>query len=338
MVIAVIAILIALLLPAVQQAREAARRSQCKNNLKQLGLAMHNYESSLRIFPHNGGSSSFSPQARLLPYTDQAALQKLINFSLPTYTGPGGSSVPNPALVSIFERPIPMFLCPSDSGPTYYTATLGTPPAAYRFAANNYMVSTGSGTGTNYDDRHPTDGMTATNRGIRIGDVKDGTSQTVFMSESIRGDGVNVTLPAGTTPLAPYSKYLSGSGTTTGTGPGYTGTTGGWSGNPISNPDLTLVLAAQTNWIGGQAGIGRGISWMRGLAHGVLTNGYITPNSPIPDITMHGTGFFGPRSFHAGGAHALMVDGAVRFLSNNINVATHRAIHSRSGKETVGEY
>ena len=337
-VIAIIAILIALLLPAVQQARDAARRSQCKNHLKQFGVAMHNYEATHRIFPHNSGSTGFSPQARLLPYMDQAGLQKLINFSLPVYTGPGGNQVPNPALVDVFSKVIPTFLCPSDSGPQQYPVTLGTPAVPYLFAGNNYMVSTGSGTGTNYDDRRPTDGMVAINFGVRIGDVKDGTSQTVLMSESIRGDGGDVTLPAGTTPLAPYSKVLSASGTSPGTGPGYTATGGGWSGAPIQNPDLTLVMAANTSWRGGQVGTGRGISWLRGLAHNVLTNGYITPNSRIPDVTTHGTGFFGPRSFHAGGAHVLMTDGAVRFLSNSINVATHRSIHSRNGKEVVGEY
>jgi prepilin-type N-terminal cleavage/methylation domain-containing protein/prepilin-type processing-associated H-X9-DG protein len=338
-VIAVIAILIALLLPAVQQARESARRSQCKNHLKQLGLAMHNYESSLRVFPHNSGSTGFSPQARLLPYMDQAGLQKLINFSLPVFTGPGGSQVPNPMLVDVFSKVVPVFLCPSDPAPQQYQASLGSPAVLYTFAGNNYMMSTGSGTGTNYDDRRPTDGMVAINFGVRIGDVKDGTSQTVLMSESIRGDGEDVTLPAGTTPKYPYSKILNASsGMSPGTGPGYTGTGGGWSGSPVTNPNLATVVAAQTNWRGGQAGTGRGISWLRGLPHNVMTNGYNTPNSVIPDVTAHGTGFFGPRSFHAGGAHVLFVDGAVRFLSNNINVAVHRAIHTRHGKETVSEY
>ena len=84
-VIAIIAVLIALLLPAVQQAREAARRAQCKNNLRQMGLALHNYESTYSMFPPGGNSTTFSPQARLLPYLEQSNLQGLIDFSLKPY-------------------------------------------------------------------------------------------------------------------------------------------------------------------------------------------------------------------------------------------------------------
>ncbi len=93
-----------------------------------------------------------------------------------------------------------------------------------------------------------------------------------------------------------------------------------------------------TNWRGGAAGTGRGISWMRGLNHAIATNGYNTPNSRIPDVTMHGVGFFGPRSYHTGGAHALFGDGAVRFIGDNIDTAVHRAIHSGNGGETVAEF
>ncbi|MES2791001.1 MAG: DUF1559 domain-containing protein [Planctomycetota bacterium] len=338
-VIAIIAVLIALLLPSVQQAREAARRTQCKNNLKQLGLALHNYENTFRVFPMNGGSTGFSPQARVLPYVDQGNLQNLIDFNQPVYTGPGGSQVPNPVFVSIFAQAIPLLLCPSDPAPAQSTATLGSPAQAYVFAGNNYMVSTGSGTNTNYDDRKQTDGVFWTNSNARIGDVTDGTSNTVFMSEAVRGDGIDVTLPAGTTPSFPYRKQLNASsGASPGAGPGYTGSSGGWPTPLITNPDLSAVLAAQTGWKGSAAGNGRGTSWMRGLAHNVCTNGYNTPNSKVPDTTLHGTGFFGPRSMHTGGANVLLGDGAVRFLSDSINVTIHRAIHSRNGGETVGEF
>ncbi len=332
-VIAIIAVLVALLLPAVQQARESARRSQCRNNLKQLGLALHNYEESFGMYPPATGSSSYSPQARLLPYLDQAGLQSLLDFERPLLTGPGFNPVLNPLFAGAAATVIPSFLCPSDPGPNQYTVSMGTPAVPFVFGANNYMVSNGSGTGTNYDDRFPTDGIVHVNSSVRQRDITDGASNTVFMSESIRGDGSDVTLPAGTTPPLPYRKILNAStGTTGGTGPGYTGSGGGWPSGTIINPNLNAVLAVGTAWRGLSSG--RGGSWIRGLNHSTMTNGYLTPNSNIPDIVIHGVGFFGPRSMHMGGAHVLLGDGGVRFVSENINASLNIAMHSRNGGET----
>lgn len=335
-VIAIIAILISLLLPAVQQAREAARRTQCKNNLKQLGLALHNYESTYSILPMNADSASYSPQARLLPYMEQANLQGLIDFSQPFLTGPVSNRILNPLYVNVANQVVPSFLCPSDAGPNTYTST--SSPAG-TFGANNYMMSLGSGTGTNYDDRYPTDGIIWRMAGTRLRDVTDGLSNTVFMSEAIRGDGFDITLPAGTMDRFPYRKTLNmTSGVTSNpSGPGYNGGTG-WPSGIISNPDLAAVAASGTNWRGGLGGTGRGVGWIRGLNMAVSTNGYLTPNSRTPDIMMHGIGFFAPRSFHTGGAHVLLGDGAVRFLSDNIDAALHRSLSSKNGSEAVSEF
>jgi prepilin-type N-terminal cleavage/methylation domain-containing protein len=337
-VIAIIAILIALLLPAVQQAREAARRTQCRNHLKQLGLALHNYESTFTCFPMTSGSTSYSPQARLLPYMDQANIYNVIDYTQPMLTGPVTNRVLNPIYANIANQVIPAFLCPSDPGPTVYQVPMGTPAVTYGFGANNYMVSLGSGTGTTYDSRHPTDGVIFLNSSVRFRDITDGTSNTVVMSEAIRGDGIDITLAAGAFDAFPYRKVLNMSTGASGSGPGYNGTGSGWSGTPIANPDLATVALSGTNWRGGAAGTGRGVGWMRGLNHAVTTNGYNTPNSRIPDIYLHGDGYSGPRSFHVGGAHALMGDGTVRFLSDNIDRTTHRALHSRNGGETVAEF
>lgn len=337
-VIAIIAVLIALLLPAVQQAREAARRTQCKNNLKQLGLALHNYEGTFLVFPMNGGSTGFSPQARMLPYVEQSNLQNLIDFNLKVYTGPGGSQIPNPVFVPLFAQTIPLLLCPSDPSPAQSTAILGTPAQTYVFAGNNYMASTGSGTGTSYDDRGRTDGLFWINSNSRISEVTDGLSNSIVMSESVRGDGIDITLPAGSTPAFPYRKHLNASsGTSPGTGPGYSATGGGWT-SPIVNPDLSTVLLSQTAWKGSAAGNGRGTSWLRGLSHNVCTNGYNTPNSHIPDTTLHGTGFYGPRSFHTGGANVLFGDGSVRSLSDSINRTIHQSLHTCRGGEIVSDF
>lgn len=337
--IAIIGVLLALLLPAVQLAREAARRAQCQNHLQQLGLALHNYQEGLGCFPFNGGSASFSPQARLLPYMEQSQLHDLLNYEQRVLVGTFPNQVINPDLVTAARTVVSFFLCPSDPAPRLYNSLLGSPPATYVYAGNNYMVSTGSGTGTNYDDRFITNGLVFLNSSVRPGDFVDGLSRTVIGSESTRGDGMDITLPAGTLPPQPYQKLLNASsGTTGGTGPGYTGSGGGWPSGIIRDPDLQQVVAVQTNWRGGQAGTGRGISWLRGLNHNVTTNGYITPNSSIPDVTLHGAGFFGPRSFHAGGANVLLGDGSVQFLAPNIDPFVHRALHSRNGGETTSQY
>lgn len=338
-VIAILAVLIALLLPAVQQAREAARRAQCKNNLRQLGLALHNYESTFMAFPPGGNSTTFSPQARLLPYLEQANLQGLIDFNLRPYLGSGSNTFPNPALANVFPAVIPVLLCPSDPGPTQYQATINS--QVYVFGANNYMVSNGSGTSTTYDDRFRTDGVVYLNSNVKMRDVTDGTSNTVFMSESVRGDGSDVTLPAGTLPQFPYRKMLNGSSGISPSGPatgGYTGSGSGWPAGTVANPDLHPVVLGHTQWRGGSSDSARGHSWVRGITVNVLTNGFNTPNNRIPDIQFHGSGYFGPRSLHTGGAHALLGDGSVRFLSDNVDLFLHRSLHSINGGETLGEF
>ncbi|HEY0984203.1 MULTISPECIES: DUF1559 family PulG-like putative transporter [unclassified Schlesneria] len=345
-VIAIIAVLIALLLPAVQQAREAARRTQCKNNLKQFGLAMHNYESSFRMFPmasaQLSSSQGFSPQARLLPYFDQANLQSLLDFSQPAFTGPFNALVPNPAFVTAFATPLTLMLCPSDPVPSQTHGNGG-----FVYGGTNYMVSYGSSTRTNYDLRWPTDGVVYENSSVGFQSITDGVSNTVMMSEAIRSVGATVTLPPGTLPPFNYRLTLNGSSGVSSAlqpVPGLAAS-GSWSGftnsaGMIFNPDLDDIWPSMTTWRGPADGTmrGRGVSWAHSGALSTLTNGYNTPNSRIPDVVTHFTGFFGPRSMHTGGAHLLMGDGAVRFVSDNIDEALHRGLHSRNGGEVTGEF
>jgi prepilin-type processing-associated H-X9-DG protein len=105
----------------------------------------------------------------------------------------------------------------------------------------------------------------------------------------------------------------------------------------ISNPDLQAIWSTFTVWRGGSSTAlrGRGISWAATGALNSMTNGYTTPNSRIPDLVTHFTGFFGPRSFHTGGANVCFGDGGVRFLPNTIDESIHRQIHSRNGGEVV---
>ncbi|MDQ3332190.1 MAG: DUF1559 domain-containing protein, partial [Planctomycetota bacterium] len=195
-VIAIIAVLIALLLPAVQQAREAARRVQCKNNLKQLGLALHNYENTYGVFPPNGATSqySYSPQAQLLPFIEQANLQRLIDFDQPLIIGSGGpSSRLNPAIQPAAEKAVSVFLCPSDGGEVFYVDTTKTPNE--RFAGGNYMASMGSGVGWNcYTSRPPSlptwngsDGLFWNGSKVRFRDLTDGTTNTIAFGEALFG-------------------------------------------------------------------------------------------------------------------------------------------------------
>jgi prepilin-type N-terminal cleavage/methylation domain-containing protein/prepilin-type processing-associated H-X9-DG protein len=348
-VIAIIAVLVSLLLPAVQQAREAARRASCKNNLKQLGLALANYESTYSVLPMTNAQNylpnvqGFSPQARLLPFLEQANLQDLLDYTQPAFTGPFNNLVPNPNFVAAFAIPIPVLLCPSDPAPSQ---DIGN--GNFVYGGNNYMVSYGSGTGTNYDLRWKTDGVVFENSSVRFRDITDGASNTVFMSESVRSTGADITLPAGTTPPFPYQYTLNGStGVNSALQPvhGLAPTGGPWSSfvnasGMIANPDLTVVWPTMTGWRGASSNAmrGRGISWAHSGAISTLTNGYTTPNSRIPDVVVHFTGFFGPRSYHPGGANVLLGDGTVHFLSNSIDTATHRALHSRNGREVLGTY
>jgi prepilin-type N-terminal cleavage/methylation domain-containing protein len=340
-VIAIIGILVALLLPAVQAAREAGRRTSCSNNLRQWGLALQTYHDAYEAFPMTNAQNylpnvqGFSPQARLLPFVEQVNLQGRLDFSQPAFTGPFNSLTPNPQFAQAFATPFPVLFCPSDHA---VKLNIGAGGAVY--AGINYMVSYGSGTRTNYDLRWPTDGIVYENSGVPFADVTDGTSHTVFMSETVRSYGPDFTMAAGTLPIFPYPGTLNGSSGVSAALQSVPGmaATGGWSNGPsgvIENPDLAAIWPQKTSWRGAAslALRGRGTSWAHSGALSTLTNGYTTPNSLIPDLVIHFTGFFAPRSYHPSGAQAVFGDGAVRLLPSAIDGGVHRALHSRNGRE-----
>jgi prepilin-type N-terminal cleavage/methylation domain-containing protein len=345
-VTAIIGVLAALLLPAIQQAREAARRMNCGSNLRQLGLALHNYESTYCLFPKCGDlDKDFSIQARLLPYVEQAQLYNELDFKLPAFTGAFNAKVPTPQFVSIFAQPLSLFLCPSDPAPS--RTIVNVSGVNYTYGGLNYMASFGSGTAQHYDFRWETDGFFHLVGQTSFAHVLDGTSQSVFMSETVRSVGEDMTLPAGETPKFPYQFTLNGSTGVSAnlqSAQGMQATGSGWSTyvnatGLITNPDIEQFWRTFTAWRGGSSPAlrGRGISWAFSGAINSMTNGFQSPNSRIPDVVTHWTGYFAPRSHHTGGAHVVMADGGLHFKSDGTDVALIRSLHSINGSEIVDE-
>lgn len=322
-VIAIIGILVGLLLPAVQSAREAARRMSCSNNVRQLALATLNYESAFKRFPGLLGSSTYSAQARVLPHLEQTNLHNLIDYSRPLLLGPAFRAQFDPALAGVISQRIPTFLCPSDAEDPMFPTTLAN-GAQGQTAGLNYMYSIGSGRDTFYDDRFMTDGMFWSGGFEKLAKCVDGTSNTVFIAETILGDKqVSSTLPQ-RQPIRRIANWVGTTGNPSGPG---------WlhAGAVISNPNLPALFPGIVNSYRGN----RGETWIRGVPYATTINGYLTPNHPIPDIGFHGRGFYSARSLHGSGVHLGFLDGSVRFTANNVDELTYRNTFSANGGEVL---
>ena len=339
-VIAVVGTLVGLLLPAVQSARESARRMSCGNNLRQCGIALLGFESARGSFPptdiRTGSTAGWSVHARLLPYAEERTLSDQFDFKQTPFTGPYTGQVPAPAFAALFATPIPLLLCASDPAPPVQRSN------GYDYGGNNYMVSFGSGTANGdgsfyWDFSRPTDGIVYENSRVRVKHVTDGVSKTVVASEAVRSIGNDTAFPAGSPPRFPYQYTFNGSGDFT-AGPPLTLTS-----NPTTPTTAVvdaLVAAWSTKsvtWRGGSSAAmrGRGLAWAATTQGNSLTNGFLPPNSRIPDYVVHWSGFFGPKSWHSGGANVLFGDGRVQLLSEEMDTATIRALHSINGGEAV---
>jgi len=334
-VIAIIGVLIALLLPAVQAAREAARRAQCTNNLKQIGLGLHNYHSAAGSFPYNNGGgpkpympddhgapvfpdpgsggpyTNFGALALMLPYMEQQPLYNAINFMWGLYPFQNGTDMIQST--AIYSQ-VNIFLCPSDEGR----------------GRNNYRASNG----TNFDwhSRPSATGVlvrtgTAGNKISTVATVKDGTSGTIAFVERNRGDGDG-------------AKYTPGDV--------YTGVPGSNMSNYVIHmPDAQTHLntvaipacqaAAAANHPTWNFG---GWTWAGGEYTSTVTNFALTPNHKSPDCSPWGGvgtghGFYGARSWHSGGINALMADGSVRFVKDSIAPNVWYALATAAGGESV---
>lgn len=313
-VIAIIAILIALLLPAVQQAREAARRTQCRNNLKQIGLALHNYHDTYSHFPPGRVRNGFAtPDAwysgniawlpRLLPYIDQAPLYNRINWDMGQGTsatdGHGGVNGASPD--GARRQIIPAFRCPSDPGTGQVP---WTDPAGNRVTG---AAPNGSYAPTNYvgnvglQTRLTTTplGIFGQNTRIGIRDILDGTSNTLAVSECVIGF---------------YRVDVNDSG----------------------NNTVCSGGAKDTN-----SSRQAGYSWFYAyFPQACFFNTFVGPNNKLSnDCGVNSDRVnAAARSLHTGGVHALLCDGTVRFINENINLATWGNLGDRSDGNTIGDF
>ena len=205
-VIAIIAVLIGLLLPAVQSAREAARRAQCTNNLKQLGLAAHNYISTFQVLPFGKGGvytvsvpgtaayARWSAHSQLLLFIEQGNLFNSINFNLaPETPGMAGDVAFMPPYqntnrenATASRTQVAAFLCPADAGPTVADWPGGN---SYLGNMQTWACDLGDNNPSTVSPTDTPQGIFYFQSSVRMAGITDGTSNTVFFSEKIRGTG-----------------------------------------------------------------------------------------------------------------------------------------------------
>jgi prepilin-type N-terminal cleavage/methylation domain-containing protein/prepilin-type processing-associated H-X9-DG protein len=337
-VIAIIAILIGLLLPAVQKVREAAARSKCSNNLKQLGIAMHSYHDAYNMFPYNYqlvGTNAWEAVGInyfILPYIEQGNLFN--QFQIPATAKPG-QPMNNPAVgdaamwSATYNGPmnvsVPTFLCPS-SAHRALRATIG-----WGGPGSNYGWSTGSRVQMVWVG-NAFNGMVAYQNSRKMADTTDGLSNTLLASEFLSGTGTNsgtATYPfdifsAGDGPFnavvnkdfATQAELVAiGSAARSLAGGGFRGNNGGnWAWYAAGHS--TLSTAAPPNWeypsAGGNCCPGGAWDWT---------------NAIVP-----------PRSMHTGGVNAVMGDGSVRFINNSIDLTTWQRLGARNDGQPLGNF
>jgi prepilin-type N-terminal cleavage/methylation domain-containing protein/prepilin-type processing-associated H-X9-DG protein len=294
-VIAIIGVLVALLLPAVQAARETARRMSCTSNLRQLGIALHNYHDTLRSLPvaRNPFPLVQSALSRILPYIEQENVERLVDYTLPLSAAANQTAM---------QTPVKLFVCASDGAK-------GRVPGS-AFAGTNYVVNNGSGT-VGFGLIASGDGL-FTQSNIAFRRITDGLSNTAAVSESTLGTGQT---SMGKTPQDVRREVLEVPG-----------------GN---DPTPSECQNAAGVWSGQ-----RGAKWLDGHYGNSLYNHFYTPNPSNWDCGngSHNKGLSTARSWHPGSVNLLLADGSVRSVSNQVALDVWRALATRDGGETLGEF
>jgi prepilin-type N-terminal cleavage/methylation domain-containing protein/prepilin-type processing-associated H-X9-DG protein len=333
-VIAIIAILIGLLLPAVQKIREAAARMQCANNLHQLGLAMHNYVSAYGKFPKNayGGMANptplapqwkswenFSANYKLLPYVEQDNLYKLFGFTAPTFaTYAVGVNAP-------MQQTVKTFVCPSAKPYNRPNTNYWNGPGTSYAWCSGSSVYTGQNSASHFN------GMIDIWTEHTMGEVTDGLSNTLMGSEILSGTS---SLTTGT---FPYDIFFTGSDNDFAKG--------------IANkfyPTLAeLTALGQKALASGKAQGNNGSLWGWYAHSQTLFNTAAPPNWQLPTTSAAccpggnedwGYGIIPPRSQHSGGVNAVFGDGSVHFLNNSIDLRTFQLLGSVNDGQVISNY
>ncbi len=339
-VIAIIGVLIGLLLPAVQAAREAARRAQCTNNLKQLGLALHNYENALGAFPmgyfdvtlQNGcdfqtsGTIGFTWECYVLPFLEGNAQFNSINFTV-KYS----SRRQYTAFLTITNT----MICPTDS-----SATPTVPGQNLAGWQTSYAASAGTIELTfNYDSDNPntprcgdytTNGVFGLTQCTRVAEVVDGLSSTLFLGETSRFPNE-------------IGASVFNTGSIGGIFPGYAPTP---TDPPVWGDMRIQGIAYPVPRINAPPAIGS--NFWDSAGPGFFFPTCLDQTNPFPDqqpswaldratnqVPCRDLGQWGFRSLHPGGANFLMGDGSVRYLKQSINLTTYQALGTKQGGEVV---
>ncbi|WP_145296126.1 DUF1559 domain-containing protein [Crateriforma conspicua] len=336
-VIAIIGILVSLLLPAVQSAREAARRMSCSNNMKQIVLAMHNYESAYKRLPANyttgtGISGNFSVFAQMASFYEQGNVLDLIDFGRPLHVGccPGKLVTPHDQAA---QTPISLLTCPSESVDRVYdVTTLSGSGPVQQYSGTNYAMNFGTGVGTKYDTRVPTDGILWIDANVGFESITDGLSNTAAFSESLLG----VSQQSPEAPTNDYQRrrtmmnvrcdFIDRSRLPS--SPGMKGYQ--LPEDPNELEDFTQGSSLFRGWSGQ-----RGAGWINGREYWTGYSHYHPPQSGIPDMQSCGWGVFAARSNHPGGVHVALCDGSVRFASESIDLETWRSVGSRNDHRSI---